>query len=62
MSEFITSIDIAPTLAGLYLVLGGIVLKTDNFLSSLLFKVMPFVLGASCLITVAHNAGYIVNT
>lgn len=39
--------NVAPIVAGAYLLFVSFILNTKNFMSSLLFKFVPFVLGAS---------------
>lgn len=41
-----TFINVAPLVAGGYMILGALMLHTKNAKSSLVFKVIPFTLGA----------------
>jgi len=36
-------------MAGLFLIISGLSLNTENFKSALFFKIIPFFLGAGCL-------------
>ena len=36
-------------IAGLYLIISGLLLNTENIQSALFFKVIPFFLGVGCL-------------
>ena len=48
-------------LSGLYIMLGGVVLNTSNFKSTLLFRVIPFLIGLLILFVSAEMSGCIVN-
>lgn len=47
--------------AGLYLVAAPFLTNTSNFLSSLLFKVIPFFIGVLLLFIAARDAGWMVH-
>lgn len=42
-------IKLMPLIAGIYLVFMAIIMETENFISSLAFKVLPMFIGLGCL-------------
>lgn len=51
--DFLSS-DIPVLISGIFLLIMGLIMKTDNLASSMIFKVIPFFLGA----TLVFNALY----
>lgn len=56
MNTVVTTIQIA---AGVYFLLGALMLNTSNARSSFLFKVVPFFLGCALLIVAAYQNGLV---
>lgn len=56
-----TALDIVILVTAIWLVGKGIIMKTSNFTSSLVFKLIPIGLGAALAILWAHDRGYIIN-
>ena len=49
--ELLTNATLCVT--GMFLVFTGMIMKTKNLMSSILFKVIPFLLGLLCLFCLA---------
>ena len=43
-------LEIIAVIAGIYQIIFGLIMNTENFLSALLFKIIPFLLGVCLLI------------
>lgn len=57
MELFETTILIATAV---YLIGMALVMHTQNFRSSMIFKLVPFLLGLGMLILILHSLGYII--
>jgi len=49
--------QVVPLVAGLWLVTMALILNTDNLISAVLFKVLPFFVGISCLAFYFYTTG-----
>lgn len=51
-------VNTMPFVTGVYLILIALLMNTENIRSAMLFKVIPFFLGVSCLFTSGKLLGW----
>ena len=54
-----TFIIVAPAFAGIYLLFGAFMLKTDNLISSFCFKFLPFTFGSASILASLKLGGIV---
>jgi len=47
-------------LSGLFMIIFALVMQTTNFVSSIVFKVIPFLLGIACLMSFLYLIGWLI--
>jgi len=48
-----------PAITGVWMIATALIMKTEDFSSSLTFKIIPFFLGLACLLATGVQVGWI---